>query len=491
MESCAVLHIASLHGGGVDRHVRDIVREVPRGHLVWHVSDRAEVLELPRERRSLPLDRAAVDREPDIAARLLRGHGVGILHVHSLGAAARARATGLAARLGLRFIVTLHDVLFLRPDALERDAGLVPDPEWLAATSAFLGSAAAVVAPSEYVAELARRHVPGLEVAVVPNGSPPRRGIGRVPAPRPEFAARRPRAVAVVLGAIGPHKGIAVLDGLAAPLASTGIGIVVIGYLDAQVTPGWRGEHLFVHGAYGDDEVPGLVRAYGARVALFPNRAPESFSYALSDLWDAGVPALVPSAGALGERVRRHGGGWILPEGAGPDGIAAALAAHLGPAGAAELARVESDLSRTDDARVPRLDTMTRSLDALYARFGIDGEAPLDADAAEVQALLAKNLDGALFREELARVADELAQLHAGIAEERGKAAQFATEARAWIAKLEADVAKVQSDLAREHEALGALARENEKMRPGHEAFGLLPRLARRYLLKKIRDARR
>jgi len=51
MESWGVLHIASLHGGGVDRHVRDIVRELPRGHLVWHVSGRAEVLELPRERR--------------------------------------------------------------------------------------------------------------------------------------------------------------------------------------------------------------------------------------------------------------------------------------------------------------------------------------------------------------------------------------------------------------------------------------------------------
>jgi glycosyltransferase involved in cell wall biosynthesis len=490
MESCGVLHIASLHGGGVDRHVRDVVRELPRGHLIWHVSERAEVLELPRERRSLPLDPAAVDRAPDRAARFLRARGVGVLHVHSVVAAARARAAFLAERLGLRFIVTLHDVLFLAPDALDGDAAVTPEPGWLAATSAFLRSAAAVVAPSDYIAELARRHVPGLDVTVVPNGSPPRRAAGRIPEPRAAFAARRPRAVAAVLGAIGPHKGSAMLAALAAPLAGTGIGIVVIGYLDAQVTPGWRGEHLFVHGAYGDDEVPGLVRAYGARVALFPNRAPESFSYALSDLWDAGVPALVPGAGALGERVRRHGGGWILPDGAGPAAIAAALTEHLGAQGADELARVESDLSRTDDARVPRLDTMTRSLDALYARFGIDADAPLDVDAAEVQALLAKNLDGALFREELARVADELAQLHAGIAAEREQAARFATEARGWIAKLEADVAKVQADLAREHEALGTLAEENGKMRPGHEAFALLPRLVRSYLLKKIRDAR-
>jgi hypothetical protein len=133
---------------------------------------------------------------------------------------------------------------------------------------------------------------------------------------------------------------------------------------------------------------------------------------------------------------------------------------------------------------------MTRSLDALYARFGIDAAAPPDAQAGEIQALLAKNLDGSLFREELARLADELAQVREGLAAERSQAASFATEARAWIAKLEADVAQVQAELAREHEARCALGAENERLRPGHEAFGLLPRFARRYLLKKIRDAR-
>ncbi len=482
MEPSAVLHIASLHGGGVDRHVRDIVRNVARPQLVWHASPRAEVLELVREGRCLPLDAAALEREPVTLDRLLRRERVGLIHTHSVAQAVRSRARSLAQRLSLPVVATLHDILFLHAEAFEPGAGANPDPAWLAQTSSFLREAAAVVAPSGYVADLARRHIPGLEVQVVPNGSAPRRRETRTLEPRATFAARRPRHVAAVLGAIGPHKGSAVLDELDRHLAGSGIAIVVIGYLDAQVSAGWRGESLFVHGAYQDDEVPALLRAYRARLALFPNRVPESFSYALSDLWDAGLPVLVPADGALGERVRRHGGGWILPAGAGAAEIADRLRERLDPDHAAELAQVESRLARDDD-RVPRLDSMTRSLDALYARFAIDPAPPVDVEAPAIQSLLATNLDGALFREEVARLADEVAQLRDGLATER-------ENAKAWIAKLEGDVAALQAELAREVQSRRAFAEENRQMRESKEALELLPSLLRRILLKKIRDAR-
>jgi hypothetical protein len=377
---------------------------------------------------------------------------------------------------------TLHDVLFLRREGFEPDAPQEPDPAWLAETSAFLRGAAAVVAPSEYIAGLAREHVRGLEVTVIPNGTAPARAARRVE-PRPEFAVRGFRRVAAVIGAIGPHKGSGVLDEIDPLLRGTGIAIVVIGYLDTQVEPGWRGEHLFVHGAYRDTEVGALLAAYGARVALFPNRVPESFSYALSEAWDAGVTALVPDAGALAERVRRDGGGWVLPAGAGAREIAAALDEHL----PAEDARVESP---HHPVPVPRIEDMTRSLDALYARFGLDAAVPVDARAPGVQELLAKNLDGTVFREELARLADELAQVRAGLEVERGQARRFETEARAWIAKLEGDIAKMQVELAGEVEARRKFAEENAELRVNKEALERLPGLVRRLLLKRVRDAR-
>jgi len=489
MQSSAVLHIASLHGGGVDRHLRDIARSVPRPHLFWHAGARAEVLELPAASRFLPLDPAAVSEAPETLDGFLRHARVGVLHVHSMTRAARDRATGLARRLGLATIATLHDVLFLRAEGLDPQAPREADAAWLAETSAFLRAASAVIAPSGYLAGLARDHVPGLEVDVIPNGSPALAPGRTALPPRPQFAARRPRHVVAMLGTIGPHKGSAVVDELGPLLAAHGIAIVVIGYLDAQVPPGWRNAGVFVHGAWQDADVPALLRAYGARLGLFPNRVPESFSYALSDLWAAGVPVLVPPEGALGERVREHGGGWLLPRGAGAREIAAAIVGQLDRANAAELARVESLLARPDPARVPRLDDMARSLDALYARFAIDPNA-VEGEAPEVQSLLARNLDGSLFREEVARLADEQVQLREGLEAERAKARQYETESRAWIAKLEADIAALGAELAREVEARRRFDEENRQLRDHKAALDSLPAIVRRWLLRKARRAR-
>ena len=115
------------------------------------------------------------------------------------------------------------------------------------------------------------------------------------------------------------------------------------------------------------------ARARTAReLVLFPNRVPESFSYALSDAWAAGLPgarrarrARSPSACA------RHGGGWLLPR-----RLRCARGRHA-PApppraarGRRELARVKSALAPPDPARIPTLDDMARSLDAFYRRFG-------------------------------------------------------------------------------------------------------------------------
>ncbi len=494
MSTCAVLHITSLLGGGVDRHVRDIARAAPSRHLVWHTCDGADVIEVPASGEFLPLDRDALDRDPARLAAWLRERRVGVMHVHSVDRAARRRAAWAAQVLGIATIVTLHDILFLRREGFEPGAAPGADAAWLAETGAFLRGAAAVLAPSEFVAKLAREHIEGLRVEVVPNGSPRRGAAPRTLAARAEFTQRRPGRVAAMLGAIGPHKGSALVEELSRELEGSDIAVAVIGYLDRQVVPGWHGEHVFVHGAYDDEDVTPLLAAYRAELALFPNRVPESFSYALSDVWDAGLPALVPPEGALAERVARHGGGWLLPAGFDAAAVAKALGRFLSAEWASELARVKSRLALPDPGRVPALDDMARSLDALYARFGIDPAAPLDPQSAPVQDLLAKNLDGALFRQELVRLADEMAQMKSALEStlefERRQAGEFQAEARRWIEKLEADVASVQAELAREVEARRALGQEIVQLRIHKEAFDLLPEFVRKLLLKRIADAR-
>ena len=490
MGATAVLHVTSLLGGGVDRHVRDIARSTPGPHLVWHVGEHAEVLEDPAEGRYRVLDPARVDADPDSMSRWLASRSVGLVHAHALAAKARERVEALRPALGVPMIATLHDVLFLRPDAFDEGAALEPEPAYLAANARFLRAAAAVIAPSRFIADLAERHVEGLRVEVIPNGA---KRAPRLPgaAARPEFTQHAPGHVVAVIGAIGPHKGADTLDALARELAGSGIAIVVIGYLDRQVLPGWRVPGtFFIHGAYADEEVPGLLAAYGARLALFPNRVPESFSYTLSDAWSSGVPVLSAPFGALGERVARHGGGWLLP----PDFDAATIAGRLrelfSERGAAERARVESQLSHDDPDRVPPLATMARSLAALYDRFGLDARRPTEGDPEALERLVATNLDGSLFRAELVRLADEYGQEARAHAATNAAARKFEEQTLAWIAKLDRDIAALNADLAREVAERRRLGEENAQLAVHKAALDLLPGVLRRFLLKKILDAR-
>jgi glycosyltransferase involved in cell wall biosynthesis len=494
MNATAILHVTSLFGGGVDRHVRDIVRGVDRPMLVWHAGEHADVIEDARSGRFLALAAGAVESRGEALAAWLRERRVGLVHLHQLTRAPRERSDWACRALGVPRIATLHDILFLRPDAFAAADPLQPDAPWLAQTARTLRDSPAVLAPSRWLAELAMRHVPGLAVDWVPNGSAAS-GSADAGAPREEFTRQRPARVVALLGALGPHKGSGLVEEIAQGLAGSDIALVVIGYLDTQLHPGWRiPGRLFVHGAFAEGDAAALLRGYGANLVLMPNTFPESFSYALSDAWAAGVPVLAAPRGALAERIRAHGGGWLLPERFDAAFAAREVRALAGGARDAERAQVQSQLARPDPARIPSLDAMTRSLEALYARFGIDPGAPESAGAATLESLLATNLDATLFRKELVDLSGELAETLAVVAaleEARRRAAAFETEARGWIAKLEADVGAVQDELRRTTQERDRLATEADLLRLDKEALERLPAPVRRLLRKLAFNARR
>jgi glycosyltransferase involved in cell wall biosynthesis len=504
MDTPAVLHVLPSLGGGVDRHVRDIAAQVDRGHVLWHVGERAEVAERAGIRRYFPLDPARVDASPGALAAWLRGQGVGLVHLHGVTRAPRRRAELAARALGIPLLVTLHDVLFLRPDAFAFDAP-APDGPWVAEVAKTLRAARVVLAPSDYLAQLARRTFPGLEVAVVPNGlGASAAGSNAAPVARPEFLAHRPKRVVAVLGAIGAHKGADLLRELPAHLEGSGIGVVVIGYLDQQLYPGWNPRpHVYVHGPYQPEHTAALLAAYGAELVLFPNRVPESFSYALSEAWAAGVPVLAGPGGAIGERIARHGGGWLLAEGFDAASVAAELRRLLAPAprstpwgpaprstpwgpAAGEMARVRSSLLVPDASRVPTLSAMAETLDAYYRRYGVPPAGDAAGDPAAIDALLAPSLDSSLFRQELAHLADLCDQSGS----DSKRARDFESEARRWIAKLEDDVRTLQEELAREFDERQRLARELAAAQAVAGVAARLPEFVKRVLARLARHAR-
>jgi glycosyltransferase involved in cell wall biosynthesis len=428
----AVLHVSAAEGGGVDRYIRDIAEGGQRRHFLWHVSSGIDVIEDLTKQRFLPLSKAVEDfAAATQLAEWLRSNGIGIVHLHGLGERCRNRLFLLQSVRATPWLVTLHDLTFIDPRAFT-GAVVEPDLAWIAEISETLAHAATVIAPSAYIRELAQRHFPNVSCEVIPPGirTPLHGDHAQVPA---EFAANRLEHIVAVVGAIGPHKGSGLLDALVNRLYETDIGIVVVGYIDSQLLQGWRVQgRCYVHGPYENAELPGLIASYGAEIALFPNRLPESFSYTLSEVWAAGIPVIVPEEGALAERVRLHHGGWLLPERFSAEQAAHLLQRLFDPVSAAERARVKSQIDPFDPVRIPTLASMTRAIDALYERFGLKPPSSENDPAAGDEALrplLAANLDGFVFRKELIKLTGEAVQLKAAL-----------EDARQWPAKLERDI---------------------------------------------------
>ena len=449
-EASAVLHLTAATGGGVDRYIRDLAANSARPHLIWHVGSSVDVLEHPRG-HFLPLTGVGNGAAGAALAEWVRAAGTGIVHLHGISDECRGRLALLERTLALPYVVTLHDVSFVNPRAFEIPGMPPRDPAWVARIAGTLRAAATVIAPSTFIRDLAVACDPGLAVEVISPGVP-LAPTATVPVAPAEFTASAPKRIVAVVGAIGPHKGSGILDALAQALAGRDIGIVVIGYTDTQIARGWiiPGRY-YVHGPYVDAALAGWLAAYGAAVVLFPNRLPESFSYTLSEVWAEGLPVIVPAEGALGDRVARHGGGWRLPAAYDAAEAARLLVRVLSEAGAAEYASVKSQISRPDPVRVPALDAMIHDLDAVYTRFALAVPDPASTPAAEPEMLaplLAANLDGFNFRQELVHLIEELANAKGAVSDSAAWAAKLErdlADAQTWARKLERDVAETQA----------------------------------------------
>jgi len=449
----AILHLSAAAGGGVDRYIRDAAATSARRHFVWHAGDAVDVIEDIAARRFTAL-RDVLDAAPAAAAldRWRRGEGIGVLHLHGVGRACRSRLALMDSSLPA--IATLHDVAFIAPRAFDAASMPAADPAWIAEVAASLARVQALAVPSAFIRREAERafgatKIVDVEPGVAPAAKPPT--VSALPA---DFAARAPRRIVAIVGAIGPHKGSEIIDAIARALDGTDIGLVVIGYTDKRLARGWA-DGYYVHGPYRDTELAALLAAYGVEIVLFANRLPESFSYTLSEVWSCAIPVIVPADGALGERVARHGGGWCLAPGFGAADAVGLVARLLCADGATELARVKSQIDPLDADRIPTLASMSRALERLYERFAAPAQRSADGATSEALApLLAANLDGFQFRAELVHFAEELdnarsalAELKAALADAQEWARNAEANGTAWAAKLENDVAELRREL--------------------------------------------
>ncbi len=198
-------------------------------------------------------------------------------------------------------------------------------PALLARSAADMASARQVVVPSADVATRIRRHFP--------NTTPIVRAweddaVSIPLAPMPSGAVRR----ICVVGAIGVEKGYEVLLACArdARARSLPIEFIVVGYT-ADDTRLMDAGPVFITGEYIEADAVALIQAQGADFAFLPSVWPETWCFALSRAWEAGLAVAAFDLGAQAERIRRTGRGWLLPLGLQARSVNDALLALQAP----------------------------------------------------------------------------------------------------------------------------------------------------------------
>ena len=339
-----VLHVIHGHGGGTEYHVRALIAEsraLLRHYLLVAVGDEWQLEEHGDERiLSFDFRRGPGESWRELLGGLCARFAIDLIHLHNISGCREGLAEAVSA-LGIPYGYTVHDLNFACPtitflgvdgmycgartDALACQACLDAQPEfqgldiveWRSRHRALLAGSAFIVAPSEWSARTLSRYFPEHHVDVIPHGVPVEMPLAPQGARMAVLLPNDDTPVVAVLGAIGPDKGARRLERLVRITRERGLKLrwVLIGYLDRQHTP-WQDDDavLTVHGRYHPRELPDLLAHYRVRMVVFPSVCPETFSFTLSESWLAGRPVLVPPIGALAERVRASGGGWVLEQ---------------------------------------------------------------------------------------------------------------------------------------------------------------------------------
>jgi GT2 family glycosyltransferase/glycosyltransferase involved in cell wall biosynthesis len=341
----SVVLVTHAEGGGVERHVRERAAALRAERLRPIVLRPAPVESAENESACIvsagveadfPNLRYRLPREFDALLRLLEGDRPTHVEIHHL--VGHAPVLGkLADRLHVPFDVVLHDSALICPrvNLCNRAHSYCGEPTEVAACEAciadvgsrlgenigvgdlrarsheLLRAARRVIAPSEDMARRIARYFPDITAAVRPWEDEPPEVAARGGGAPPEGALR-----VCVVGGITEDKGYDVILQCARDAARRGLPLdfCVAGHTidDTRLLDSGA---AFVTGPYEEADLTELIAAQGAGLGLVPSQCPESWCYALTALWRAGLRVAAFDLGAQAERIRRTGRGFVLPLG--------------------------------------------------------------------------------------------------------------------------------------------------------------------------------
>lgn len=313
-----LLMITHSYGGGVDKHVMD---------LVELLADRVRVEVLrPVGLNAVALDDATgqrrlfdITRWADLVEGLQR-RNYARAHIHHIHGYPTS-ILQLPAALGIAFDVTLHDFSAYcpqyslttanatycgEPDAVGCQQCVSARPngwnvsveQWRALMGTLLTQAQRVISPSEFVASKVRAHYPTLSIDVVPHP------------PRHEWLNDAVSPIKVlILGGLSRAKGLDAVLACAWETRRQGhpITFTLLGYAQHRI-PTDPQLPIHIGGEYADEDLPARIANERPDCIWFPGQAPEAYSYTLDVALASGLPIIANNAlGAVVERVNFHG----------------------------------------------------------------------------------------------------------------------------------------------------------------------------------------
>jgi GT2 family glycosyltransferase/glycosyltransferase involved in cell wall biosynthesis len=331
----SVLMVMHSWGGGTERHVFELSSALEKeGTPVLLLRD-----EIPgrvtlgrfghSEVGNLSFDLAS---DFDEIVEVLRLVPVGHVHIHHLIGFDPA-IRDLATAVGVTVDFTVHDYFTLCPrinmvddrasycgapdvgvcnacvkrNGSELGSGIDVE-EWRRDSTRLLQSARRVFVPSRDALDRMERHVEGVEWRLRPHPETTSGVLSR----RASSRSDEPLRIAVI-GAIGFHKGAAVLEECAIDAAKRDLPIEfhVIGYTDRDEGLLSTGK-VVIHGQYRDEELQSKLAESRTSLAFLPSVWPETFCYTLSAAFEAGLYPVAFDVGAPSSRIKESGWGEVI-----------------------------------------------------------------------------------------------------------------------------------------------------------------------------------
>lgn len=396
-----ILFVISIDSGGTPLTNADLMRALEDRYEPWLLQSDPRGLTLSRLRDGAlePVETVALNRPIRLAdhssaeydralAGLLLRHAIEIVHVrhmawHGLGLPLVARA------LGIPVVMSLHDHFAICPSLKLLDAEgrhcagrctegpgachaeLYPPAEvpalrnsyvhrWREVMEPALAAADALVTTSPSARALHLAAFPSLagrEFRIIPHG----RDFGAL---RPgRHPATGPGPLRVLLpGHITHAKGHGLLAAMAALDQGRRVEFHVLGTAVGLVeTPGLR-----LHGPYARADFAARAEAIAPHLGAVLSVWPETWCHTLTELWSIGLPVLGVDLGAVGERIRAHGGGWLMPPDATPEALLERIAALARDAPGLSRKRLEVRRWQRGEGNARDTAAMAADYDRLY-----------------------------------------------------------------------------------------------------------------------------